>query len=334
MEKIIKFKGKELKTKHSYSISNEEYEKIKEEYYKSPSIDEVVKEFKKIYEGGVKHSNITNYYVKDLMAKVQVYYNKWSIEDVFECKELVEFFISKTLENKKIFPDKDSINKKIETAIRLGGKGVASKPSNFPIKTVDMILEKYNVNNYWYDFSCGWGDRLLGALKNKCNYLGTDPNYVLVDRLKGMALDYKIVNHLQRGIIDIRPQGSEEFVQEWENKVGLAFSSPPYFYLEDYKIGNQSYKEGTSYESWKENYLRKTIQNIKRYLIDNGYFIININNFLNFDLVGDTTKIAEEEGFKLKEILKLDNIKRTNSKEGFNDNSEKILVFTKNKEGE
>lgn len=329
MERIIYFKGKALKTKHCYEISNEEYLKIKNEYYEKPNFNEVEREFKKLYEGGSKHSNITNYYVKDLMAKVQVYYNKWSIEDVFECKELIEFFISKTLENKKIYPDKDSIVKKIETALRLGGKGVASKPSNFPIKTIDMILEKYNVNNYWYDFSCGWGDRLLGALKNKCNYLGTDPNYLLCERLQQMTKDYKKANNLNRGLIQIKSQGSEIFVPEWENKVGLAFSSPPYFYLEDYKIGNQSYKEGTSYESWKENYLRKTIQNIKRYLIDNGYFIININNFLNFDLVGDTTKIAEEEGFKLKEILKLDNIKRTNSKEGFNDNSEKILVFMK-----
>lgn len=263
------------------------------------------------------------------MAKVLVYYNKWSIEEVFECKELVEFFISKTLQNKKIFPDKDSIAKKIETALRLGGKGVASKPSNFPIKIVDMILAKYNVNNYWYDFSCGWGDRLLGALKNKCNYLGTDPNYLLCGRLKQMARDYKKANNLNRGIIDIKPQGSEIFVQEWENKVGLAFSSPPYFCLEDYKIGNQSYKEGISYEKWKENYLRKTVQNIKRYLVENGYFLININNFLKYDLVGDTIEIAKEEGFLLEDTIRLENIKRVNSNGGFNDNSEKILVFIK-----
>ena len=213
----------------------------------------------------------------------------------------------------------------------MGGKGVCSKPANFPIKTVDAVLSKYNVNNIWYDFSCGWGDRLMGALKNKVNYLGTDPNYLLTERLDQLAKDYKAVNGLNRGIIKIRTQGSEVFVPEWENKVGLAFSSPPYFYLEDYKIGNQSFKEGVSYEDWKENYLRPTIKNIKRYLVDNGNFLLNINNFLNYNLVEDTKNIAEQEGFKFIENYRLENIKRCKSTQGFNDNSENIMVFRKGK---
>lgn len=243
MEKRIEYNGKELITKHWVEITDEEFEQIRKDYYQKPPFEEVQKEFKNLYNGGVKHSEITNYYVKDLMAKTQIYYNKWSIEDVFNCKDLVASFLARTRYNEKFFPENAPTIKKIETALRVGGKGVASKPSNFPLKTVDMILEKYNVNNYWYDFSCGWGDRLMGALKNKCNYLGTDPNYMLCDRLKKLAVDYKETNELNRGIIQIRCQGSEEFVPEWENKVGLAFSSPPYFYLEDYKIGNQSFKE-------------------------------------------------------------------------------------------
>lgn len=329
MEKVIKHKGQQLCTKHWCELSDEDFEQIRRDYYKKPDFDLVKKEFLNLYKGGVKHSNITNYYVKDLMAMTKIYYNKWSIAEVFECKDLVAFLVAKTLDNKKIFPDTDPLIKKIETVMRLGGKGVCSKPANFPIKTVDQILEKYNVNNYWYDFSCGWGDRLMSALKNKVNYLGTDPNYLLTERLKKLTLDYKKVNNLNRGIVDIRTQGSESFIPDWENKVGLAFSSPPYFYLEDYKIGNQSFKEGVSYEEWKENYLRPTIKNIKKYLIDNGNFLLNINNFLNYNLVEDTKKIAEQEGFTFVEYYQLDNIKRCNSKNGFNDNSEKIMVFRK-----
>lgn len=329
MEKIIKYKNQELCTKHWCELSNEQFDKIRNDYYAKPDFSSVEKEFRNLYKGGVKHSNITNYYVKDLMAMTKIYYNKWSISEVLECKDLVGFLVAKTLDNKKIFPDSDPLIKKIETVMRLGGKGVCSKPANFPIKTVDQILSKYNVNNIWYDFSCGWGDRLMGALKNKVNYLGTDPNYLLTERLAQLAKDYKVVNDLNRGIIKIRTQGSEVFVPEWENKVGLAFSSPPYFYLEDYRIGNQSFKEGTSYEDWKENYLRPTIKNIKRYLIDNGNFLLNINNFLNYNLVEDTKNIAEQEGFKFIEYYQLDNIKRCNSNQGFNDNSEKIMVFRK-----
>ena len=45
-----------------------------------------------------------------------------------------------------------------------------------------------------------------------------------------------------------------------------------YYNLEDYQIGEQSYKEGLSYENWKLNYLQPTFQNIYKYLIPGGYF--------------------------------------------------------------
>ena len=173
------------------------------------------------------------------------------------------------------------------------------------------------------------GGRICGALKNHVNYFGTDPNYLLTERLNQLAIDYKNTTNNTTNV-DIRTQGSEILVPEWKNKIGVAFSSPPYFYLEDYKIGNQSYTEGTTYEEWKNNYLKPTFLNIKEYLVDNGYFILNINNFLEYKLVEDSIEIAKEIGFNLVKEHILSNIKRTNSKGGFNDNSERILVFMKN----
>lgn len=327
--KKIEYNGETLETKHFVEISDNEFEELKEQYYRKPDYEDVKKQFVSIANGGVKNNDITNYYVKDLMAKTKIYYNKWSIEDVFNCKDLVSFFIGKTLDNKKIFPDTDSTIKKIETAMRLGGKGVATKPANFPIKTVDEILQRYNVNNNYYDFSCGWGARLTSSLKNRVNYYGTDPNYLLTERLNNLANDYKEILN-QDTKVDIRTQGSEVFVPEWENKIGLAFSSPPYFYLEDYKVGNQSFKEGTSYQEWKDNYLEPTFRNIFYYLIQEGYFILNINNFKDFKLVEDSVEIAQKVGFVLIGEHRLDNIKRCKSSGGFNDNSERILVFVKN----
>ncbi len=324
----IEHKGKVLETTRYENISNEQYKQIVEDYYRKPNIESVKNQFISIANGGTKNNEITNYYVKDLMAKTKIYYNKWSIEEVLENKDLVSFFVAKTLDNKKLFPDNDPLIKKIETAMRLGGKGVASKPANFPIKTVDEILNNYNINNNYYDFSCGWGARLTSALKNKINYYGTDPNYLLTDRLNQLANDYKSLLK-QNTIVDIRTQGSEIFVPEWENKIGVAFSSPPYFNLEDYKIGNQSYKEGTSYKSWLENYLKPTMQNIYKYVIDTGYFILNINNFKEYKLVEDSIDIAKSVGFYLIGEHNLKNIQRCKSTEGFNDNSERILVFAK-----
>lgn len=328
----IVYKGETLDTKHYKDMDDSKFYELRNEYYKKPDFDSVKKQFISISKGGTKNDKVTNYYVKDLMAKTKIYYNKFSIEDVFSYKPLLCRFYAQIETNDKVFPKSKSDIDNIETAIRLGGKGIASKPANFPIKTVDEILDRFNINNNWYDFSCGWGARLTGALKHKVNYYGTDPNYLLTDRLCKLANDYKETLN-QNTIVDIRTQGSEMFNPDWENKMGLAFSSPPYFYLEDYKIGNQSYKEGTSYKDWLDNYLKPTIQNIYIYLIREGYLLFNINNFDKYDLVNDTKKIAQECGFKYLGDYKLKNIKRCNSAGGFNDNSEKIMIFIKNDYG-
>lgn len=52
------------------------------------------------------------------------------------------------------------------------------------MKSIDELLENYNVNNKYYDFSCGWGVRLLSSLKHNVEYYGTDPNTVLCERLQ------------------------------------------------------------------------------------------------------------------------------------------------------
>lgn len=172
------------------------------------------------------------------------------------------------------------------------------------------------------------GARLCSSLKNNITYFGTDPNYILVDRLKQLGQTYNKVNNTDIKI-DIRDTGSEILHEDWIDKVGICFTSPPYFYLEDYKIGEQSYKNGDSYESWINNFLKPTMKNCYKYLINNGYYIININNFKNFTLVEDTYNSALECGFIFIENMELENIKRINSIGNFNDNNEKIMVFKK-----
>ena len=101
----------------------------------------------------------------------------------------------------------------------------------------------------------------MSSLRCGINYYGTDPNYLLVDKLNEFYNDYK---SLRRDCPNckIYCQGSEDFIEELENKVGVAFSSPPYFNLEDYKVGNQSYKQGMNYDNWVNSYLRPTFKNI------------------------------------------------------------------------
>jgi hypothetical protein len=232
------------------------------------------------------------------------------------------------LSSDKVYPKTDSDIKNFEAALRLSGGGVAMKPSNYPIKSVDEVLSKYNINGKYYDFSCGWGVRLLSAMRNRVDYYGTDPNNLLVDRLRQMATDYNTVNGTSASY-DIRCHGSETFIPEWENTIGVAFSSPPYFNLEDYGVGNQSYKPGTSYQEWLDNYLRPTLENIKRYLVDDGKMLVNIKDFLDYKLCADTRAIAESLGFHYVETLTLKNITRPSAKVDLN-TDEGIMVFSKN----
>lgn len=326
--KIVEYKGQKLETIYEDTLSQELYDKLKQDFYSKPSEKELNNEIANLVcQNGVKMNMIERMWFKELMSKTRIYYNKWSIEDVFEYKPLLDVFYSKTLQNKKVFTSNNLIDN-IETAFRLGGKGIASKVANFPIQTVDEIFEKYNVNNNYYDMSCGWGARLTSSLKNKVNYYGTDPNYLLVEKLNEFVSYWKNITFTNPQI-EIRCQGSEEYVKEWENKMGLCFTSPPYFYLEDYKIGNQSYKQGTSYEEWKQNYLKPTIKNCYKYLIDSGYLIINIKDFDKYELEKDTKSICEECNFTYIENYYLKNISRTKSTGEFNNSDENIMVFMK-----
>ncbi len=197
------------------------------------------------------------------------------------------------------------------------------------MRAADLIYEKYNKNGVVYDFSCGWGIRLLSALKHKIQYIGTDPNYILCERLESLYSDWHDNIDLKAPACTIYPHGSEIFISKLENKIGLSFSSPPYFSLEDYKIGNQSYKPGMQYSEWINNYLKPTIDNIYLYLIKDGILAINIKN-TKYKMVDDILKITNEKGFKYIETLPLKNIKRQKSNGGQVDTTDEgIYIFIK-----
>jgi DNA methylase len=320
--------GKTLHTDHWCYLPEHACLRLKEEYYKKPDFELVKKNLQAVRDGSAIIGTITNYYVKDLMAKVKLQSPRWTIEEVFESNDLIRYFWSRVLSSEKVYPKTHSDIDNFESALRLSGGGVAMKPSNYPIKSVDYILNRYNINGKYYDFSCGWGVRLLSAMRNKIEYYGTDPNHLLVDRLYQMANDYNKVNYTSAHH-DIRCHGSETFVPEWENTIGLSFSSPPYFSLEDYRIGNQSYKPGTTYQDWLDSYLKPTLENIRRYLIDEGMMLINIKDFSDYKLCLDTKTIAENLGFHYVESIKLKNKTRPSAKVDLS-TDEDIMVFSKN----
>jgi hypothetical protein len=325
--KRIEYKGKVLETKHFHNLPDEECESIRNDMLALPTIKEVKDNIKTFHKGNNRITDITEHFFKELMYKTKMYHSKWSLWDALHYDDIIRYFYAKTLQNPKFFDEYDTIKRKMECSIRTTGKGTACKIANFTPKSVDMILDKYNVNNNYYDFSCGWGVRLMTSMRARVNYFGTDPNVKLVPRLKEFA---KLYND-EIGIktkVDIRCQGSEVFVPEWENTMGLAFTSPPYFGLEDYKFGNQSVQEDTTYKSWLSDYMDGTIKNIKRYLIDDGVLAINIKGYSKYELYEDTKQVCLDNGFILFDEIDFINNRRQNVEIGKTD--ELIMIMKKN----
>ena len=311
---IIEYLGKTLKTEIYEKLTDSQYQDIKNQILSLPDFTDVEKQLKALFNGKVKINHIVNYYFKHLMFEGRNAHSKWSVKEALDCKEIIEHYYGYLCRNTKVFPEDKPIATNIETAFRISSRGCANKLPNFPIKTIDMLLDKYTKegDNY-YDYSCGWGVRMLSTLRNKRCYYGTDPNSRLVEKLKQCKADFDRVNDTNT-FADIRPQGSEIFIPEWEGKMDFIFSSPPYFALEIYNSENQSYKEGMEYKQWLDSWFQPTIDNCKRYLKDTGTFALNIKdakiNSKVYPLEKDMINMLEASSFEWVDTLLLKNIKR------------------------
>lgn len=326
----LRYKDKFFETNSYMAVEPEYREKIKRQYFEKPPFAEVKREFNNIInKNGSKKYFITKYYFRPIMSKAIGEGCKWSLEDVFDSDDLFGYCMAKIKGNPKVFPPTAKMDYLVETVFRVGGAGIARKPTCYPIASIKDLLAKYCFNGNYYDYSCGWGDRLLGAITQGVNYFGTDPNYMLTDKLIEMNNDIVKNGFGQNKIVDIRTTGSEVLHDDWQNRMSFAFSSPPYFKLEDYVIGEQSTKLHSDYQDWLEYYLKPTIENCKKYLVDGGYFAINIKNYKSYDLIGDSRRIAEELGFVYVTTEQLNNIRRPKQDGTLLDNSERIMVFKK-----
>lgn len=137
-----------------------------------------------------------------------------------------------------------------------------------PVVAKYMYLKYSNPEETVYDFSAGWGGRMLGAASCGRKYIGVDP--LTTGSLGRLAGDLGLSN------ITLVDAGSESVKLE-ENSVDFAFSSPPYYDLEIYsKDGSQSYNNGEDY--FYNVYWRGTLKNIKHMLKSGKYLALNISN--------------------------------------------------------
>lgn len=179
----------------------------------------------------------------------------------------------------------------------------AQIPAQFPPLTARFLYENYirgletqsciNI----FDPSAGWGGRILGAMSISDNYtvhfIGTDPNRDH-DTYNGRTKYHELADFFNdrtyRGnnlypkthTYEIFQDGSEEIknnpkFQKYKGKLDLVFTSPPYFNREAYSEDEtQSYKKFGTYASWRDGFLRPTLETCVEYLKKDRYLLWNV----------------------------------------------------------
>ena len=154
-----------------------------------------------------------------------------------------------------------------------------------------------------YDYSCGYGGRLLGISSSNMGYtyVGTDPNTETFNYLN-------YLNTFLNSDSEIIKDVSENYQSE---DIDLAFSSPPYFNLEKYSDEpTQCMVNYTTLDEWFEGYVAPTMKNIHKGLNDEGIFATNIADYKSygnkeFNVVEDWISTAGKVGFEHTKTIKM-----------------------------
>lgn len=335
----VEFGDKVISSKFYSDVSPIEQEKLKQDVYEKPMFTLVQWALCDIFNGSTNVRSthtIDSYYVADLLYKTKYKNSAISVAEALDNIDALRLIKGNIESHPKVYEDRGRTHGKVTLTkesflsfCSIGNSRLVKKVYNFPIKYVDYIIDNYRpLNDRVYDYSCGWGNRMLGTLRNNCMYCGTDPNVELVPRLKKEYHDFKdLFDSLPD--IDIRCTGSEVLHEDWINTMGLSFSSPPYYDLELYP--NISYQSTIS--AWEKEYLYPTIRNVYLYLVPNAYFVMNIKDFDDYKF-GDMVKtIADSVGFKYigTDVLKSSNqrVQLVNGAKTLIENSEPLYVFQK-----
>lgn len=217
----------------------------------------------------------------------------------------------------------------------LGNSRNAYKASIFMPSVAKAIYLKYATDgDIIYDYSMGFGQRLTAAMS-----LPFDVKYVGVDPYKkSFDSNNDIFNFLSENVpglnrsksIDIRCVGSESFYDlQYENKIKIAFSSPPYFDIEQYCNDKEQAYAGSSYVNFINKWWKATVINIYKMLKNDGVFIINAaDKIKGFNLMQDMSNIAIGEGFVQVDHFSMKLVPHPNFA-GLGMKMEPIIVFKK-----
>jgi hypothetical protein len=159
-----------------------------------------------------------------------------------------------------------------------------------------------------WDFSGGFGGRLLGALacRRVKMYTATEPSTMTMEGLQEMVAELVPMSG-RRISVELHQVGSEDFIPD-KNSLELICSSGPYFRNEQYSDEpTQSYLRFPSRHEWLEGYMGGTLANCRRGLKRGGFLAVNIANVPSYpELESDFLSLAKREGWKLRATLQIE----------------------------
>lgn len=223
----------------------------------------------------------------------------------------------------------------VRSNLMLGG----SAPTNFRPANAKAIWERFTPEGgIVYDYCAGFGGRMLGALSSKKNlhYIGVDPNTETMYNLHRLGMLIESVTGRENSY-ELHCCGAEDF-KGIEESVDFAFSSPPYFELEQYcDEPTQCYNKFPELNGWLEGFVRETIRGIYRVLKPGCSYAVNIADFKNsggemVNYVDAWKDISEQEGMPWYSNIYLGVNARAGSKRQNKGEKklENIMVFKKN----
>lgn len=332
---IIKYKNREVDTKHfDGTIEIEKIKEVRDNFYKDFTKEKALKQLKNLVKNGSGRQNyVHGYYFEKIANDGILHHSKFSINEMLDSDELTQVFINKTYTNDKVFNSKD-LTKNVKTAIRLGGKGLVAKLTNFPIKEcVDVISRNVDNGKVYLDPCCGWGVRMIASAHLGLNYVGFDVNSSLVEKLNELGNDIRKIKPDWN--FKIFTKGSQYLTKSCIGRADIIFTSPPYFNLENYNNNELESEDSISgsYEHWLSSFVKPMLENCSKYKSNKESRVcMNVKGFKEYDLVNDFIRLGSEVGLQFIELQDLKNNVRVSGGIGIDyvrkvDNSEHIIIF-------
>ena len=137
--------------------------------------------------------------------------------------------------------------------------------SKYQSSVAKWVVESFCESNSVYDYSAGWGDRMIGTVSTGRSYVGVDTNKELCVELNNLS------SWLLKNVTSSKIMIENKDAASLDREISFAYSCPPY--------GNQEKYVGSDYrddKNWLEKFMIPVIQSCSKNLKQGGKFVCHL----------------------------------------------------------